>query len=154
VQRRAFSVEGVRRFVVNGIIELLARFDCPRDAGTRPPQCGLVGPSAVMTKSTWGYLSGVADVIELEFWPEYDSGPLWAQGATSVDLSSLPLSEGLRARLVAWNDRYDDSKLPFENNDTVWLDAGKVLLREIRHELGDAYEVLVNEEWWDEEPSA
>jgi hypothetical protein len=97
----------------------------------------------VLTRSTWGYLSGVADLIELEFWPEYDSGPLWAQGATSVDLFSLPLSEGLRARLVAWNDRYDDSKLPFDNNDTVWLDESKVLLRELRHERGDAQRGVV-----------
>lgn len=35
------------------------------------------------------------------------------------------LSEGLRERTRARDDRYDDSRLPFENNDTVWLAEGR-----------------------------
>jgi hypothetical protein len=72
----------------------------------------------------------------LEFWPEYNSGPLWSDDGKSVDLASLGLPAELAARLAAWNARYDDSKVPLEENDRGWLNEGARLLAEVRGELG------------------
>lgn len=90
----------------------------------------------------------------LEFWPEYDGGPLWSPEGQTVELASLGLPRELVARLNAWNARYDDAKLPFEGNDRDWLNEGVSLLAELRSELGHDYEVMVTEPWWGEEPSA
>lgn len=89
--------------------------------------------------------------IELEFWPEYNAGPLWA-GGDAVDLGLLGLSDGLQARLVSWNAMYSDDRLPFESNDVVWLAAGRSLLRELRIALADTHSIVVREPWWGEEP--
>jgi hypothetical protein len=99
-----------------------------------------------------GNLLGVSHIVE--FWPEYNGGPLWSDDGKSVDLAALPLSHDLRSRLMAWNARYDDSKLPFETNDAAWLAEGKALLAETRHAVNDSITVVVTEPWWDEEPSA
>ena len=90
----------------------------------------------------------------LEFWPEYSSGPLWSEHGQTVELTSVGLSPDLIGRLTSWNARYDDAKLPFEENDHDWLDEGAGLLAEVRTALGDDYEVVVTEPWWGEEPSA
>lgn len=87
----------------------------------------------------------------LEFWPEYNSGPLWSGGA-SVDLDLLPMSPALRDRLRQWNARYDDSLLPFDQNDVGWLTEGRILLSELRANLGESFEIVVTEPWWGEEP--
>jgi hypothetical protein len=89
----------------------------------------------------------------VEFWPEYNGGPLWRNDGNSVDLASVPLSDDLRSRLLAWNARYDDSKLPFERSDEVWLAEGKRLLAETRHALRHSITVVVTEPWWGEESS-
>ena len=86
----------------------------------------------------------------IEFWPEYDGGPLWNGDGESIDLDSLPLSDNLRSRLLDWNARYDDLKLPFESRDEVWLAEGKSLLAETRAALGT---VITTEPWWGELPS-
>lgn len=91
--------------------------------------------------------------VVLEFWPEYNSGPLWTNGA-SVDLAGIGLPGELRDRVVAWNALYDDSKLPFERNDEAWIREGQALLCEIREALGAAYEVVDTEPWWHETPQA
>ena len=88
----------------------------------------------------------------LEFWPEYNGGPLWTQDGKTADLSTLELSPELRNRLTGWNSKYEDSKLPFEANDSEWLDEGTTLLHDVRSELGSAYEIVVTEPWWGEEP--
>jgi hypothetical protein len=82
--------------------------------------------------------------IELEFWPEYNAGPLWSGGA-SADLESLGLSGSLQARLVRWNADYSDDRLPFESNDAAWLAEGRSLLGELRLELANTYSVVVRE---------
>jgi hypothetical protein len=92
--------------------------------------------------------------VLLEFWPEYNSGPLWTSAGGSVDLVALPLPAELRVRLQSWNARYDDSKLLHDQNDEGWLEEGKRLLAETRRALGDAYSVVVTEPWWGEEPGA
>lgn len=91
--------------------------------------------------------------ILFEFWPEYNSGPLWSEDGESVELSAHGIPSELKDRLTAWNANYDDSMLPFEANDTEWLAVGKALLNDVRLALGDSYEVIVTEPWWGEEPS-
>lgn len=90
----------------------------------------------------------------LEFWPEYSGGPLWSEYGRTVELESVGLSRDLIGRLTAWNARYDDAKLPFEENDRDWLNEGTGLLAEVRTALGTDYVVVVTEPWWGEEPSA
>ena len=48
-------------------------------------------------------------VKQLEFWPEYGAGPLWAEGV-GVDPTQLGLPTELVERLVAWNARYGDER--------------------------------------------
>ena len=88
----------------------------------------------------------------LEFWPEYGDGPLWSPDGQAVDLVALSLSADLVDALRAWNATYDDSKLPFESNDEVWLHEGKRLLAHVRAALGNDYVVVVTEPWWGEVP--
>ena len=89
----------------------------------------------------------------MEFWPEYNSGPLCSSTGAAIDLAALALPEALVQRLREWNASYDDSKLPFEQNDTAWLANGQGLLAETRKALGPDYEVIVTEPWWGEESS-
>lgn len=88
----------------------------------------------------------------LEFWPEYSGGPLWSTDGKTVDLAGLALSSHLIERLVAWNSRYDDSKLSLESDDPAWINEGTSLLSEVREALGDAFQVIVTEPWWGEQP--
>ena len=69
-----------------------------------------------------------------------------------MDLAGLALSSDLIGRLVAWNSRYDDSKLAVGNDDTAWINEGTSLLSEVRAALGDALQVIVTEPWWGEQP--
>ena len=42
--------------------------------------------------------------------PDYDADPLWDdESGVMVPLSTLPLSEGLKERLTAWRQRWDDA---------------------------------------------
>ena len=91
--------------------------------------------------------------VTFEFWPEYNSGPLWTSAGKSVDLASLPLPHELVERLSKWNARYSDSKLPFESHDEVWIREGTSLLQEVRSALGEGFSVMVTEPWWSETPS-
>lgn len=91
----------------------------------------------------------MADSVTLEFWPEYNSGPLWSADGETVPLDDLPLPVELRRRLAAWNAEFEDSKLPFDQNDQDWLQRGRTLFAEVRHALGPRYEVLVTEPWWE-----
>lgn len=87
----------------------------------------------------------------LEFWPEYEGGPLWEGRGEPVDLSTLTLSDDLRACLVRWNAAYSDDKLPVEGGgDTEWLTQGADLLAEVRQALGSEHEVITHEDWWSE----
>lgn len=91
---------------------------------------------------------------QLEFWPEYGSGPLWA-GGTPVDVTELELPSELAGRLVAWNALYEDERLPIEGpGDIGWLGEGRRLLAETRTALAASHRVVVTEPWWGEEPSA
>ena len=90
----------------------------------------------------------------LEFWAEYNAGPLWNSNGESIALESLSLPDSLRQRLAEWNGRYDDSLLPFEENDLPWLVEERSLLAETRAALEGVYEVIVTEPWWGEQPHA
>ena len=67
---------------------------------------------------------------------------------------AIGLPRELVDRLKQWNDRYADTRLPFEKNDTEWLRDGQALLAEVRAAVGGAFEVVVTEPWWGEGPSA
>jgi len=86
----------------------------------------------------------------LEFWPDYNAGPLWSSDGTSVDLTSLNLPRDLIQRLQSWNARYADDKLPFASNDIEWLRDGEALLDEVRAALSTTHTVVVTEPWWEE----
>lgn len=91
---------------------------------------------------------------QLEFWPEYGTGPLWA-GVDGVDLGQLGLPIELVERLVAWNACYEDERLPMEGpGDPDWLGEGKRLLAETRTALAGSCRLVVTEPWWGEEPLA
>jgi hypothetical protein len=93
-------------------------------------------------------------VKQLEFWPEYGAGPLWDEGA-GVDPTQLGLPTELVERLVAWNARYGDERLPMEGpGDPAWLGEGRRLLAETRTALAASHRVVVTEPWWGEEPPA
>lgn len=91
---------------------------------------------------------------QLEFWLEYSSGPLWAADGQSIELDSLDLPASLRQRLADWNGRYDDSLLPFEDDDAEWLVEGRTLLADVRQSLSGLYEGVVTEPWWEEQTDA
>jgi hypothetical protein len=65
---------------------------------------------------------GVTDL--LEWWPEYNSGPLWCEGQ-NVPLDQLGLPDDLVRNMKDWNGSYADEKLPIEGpGDPVWLAQG------------------------------
>ncbi|MFP5487625.1 MAG: hypothetical protein ACLGHQ_04895 [Acidimicrobiia bacterium] len=92
--------------------------------------------------------------IRLEFWPEYNGGPLWSEDGATVEPTSIGLSGEMAGRLLAWNAGYDDDRLPFAKDDREWLNEGARLLAEVRSALGADYEVVVTEEWWGEGANA
>jgi hypothetical protein len=93
----------------------------------------------------WGVIS------RLEWWPEYNSGPLW-QGGQTLPLEEAGVQGELAERIEAWCSSYDDGKLPMEgkNGDLRWLEQGTGLLAEVRAALAGTYEVFVTEPWWGE----
>jgi hypothetical protein len=94
-----------------------------------------------------------ADVSVLEFWPDYEAGPLWTDEGKPVDLAALSIDHGLVERTTAWNAAYSEDKVPIEGSgDEAWLNEGKRLLGEVRSALDDQYQVVVTEPWWGEEP--
>lgn len=91
----------------------------------------------------------------LEFWPEYEGGPLWTEQGASVDLDELGLPVGLEDRVVAWSRLYADDKLPMDGpGDERWLDDGRRVLAELREALQGRYEIVVTEPWWGDEAPA
>ncbi len=90
----------------------------------------------------------------LEFWPEYEGGPLWTEQGVSMDLETLLLAECLQDRITAWSRLYGDNKLPIEGpGDELWRDEGRRLLAELREALDGRYEVVATEAWWGEDPA-
>jgi len=92
----------------------------------------------------------------LEWWPDYCGGTLWktaGRGGRHVDSAALGLHPDLAARLVAWNQRYAEDKLPVTSEgDPEWLGEGIRLLAEVRRCLAGRFDVAVSEPWWGEEP--
>ena len=87
-------------------------------------------------------------MIDIEFWPDYDRGPLWVDGR-EVPPESLDLPASLADRVRVWNAQYDDAKLPVGGpGDPTWLAEGRNLLREVGEALGPEYEIGANEDWW------
>jgi hypothetical protein len=89
----------------------------------------------------------------LEFWPDYDAGPLWAEDGKAVDLRSLGLPRELIDELTIWNSQYAEEKLPLDGDgDLSWVSEGERLLRRTRDVVGPDISVVVTEPWWGEDP--
>jgi hypothetical protein len=87
-------------------------------------------------------------VIEVAFWPEYGSGPLWIGGSSVVPATLV--DDELAGRLLRWNDAYADKKLPMDGGgDATWLAEGKVLLASVRQQLAETHYVVVTEPRWE-----
>ena len=87
-------------------------------------------------------------VRRLEWWPEYERGPLW-EGATTVSPDDLGLPPDLAKRIEGWSSRYNDDRLPVDGpGDSAWLQEGSALLKEVRRSLGERVQVVVREPWW------
>ncbi len=93
---------------------------------------------------------------QLEWWPDYGSGPLWepsGRGGVPVEPSSLNLGSDLADRLARWNAEYAEDKLPTEGGgDGDWIGRGVRLLAKVRHQLAGRFEVSTTEPWWGELP--
>lgn len=86
-------------------------------------------------------------MTEVEFWPEYGSGPLWI-GGVSV-LPATLVDDELAERLVRWNEAYADEKLPMDGGgDDAWVAEGRDLLATVRRQLMGTHNVVVTEPWW------
>ena len=93
-------------------------------------------------------------MIVLEFWPDYGSGPLWTEDGKAADLRSLGLPGELVGELQEWNAAYGEEKVPIDGDgDPLWLDEGVRLLNFVRVALGNTYEVVVTEPWWEADSS-
>jgi hypothetical protein len=53
-------------------------------------------------------------MTSFEFWPDYGEGPLWTNEGKSADLGALPLGDDLLCRLMDWNARYTEERIPVE----------------------------------------
>lgn len=94
-----------------------------------------------------------APLPALEFWPDYGDGPLWS-GGDPVDLDTVGLAADLTARLTAFNEAYQEGRLPLDGpGDRSYLAEGERLLHAVRQALFGRYRVLVTEPWWGKEPS-
>lgn len=90
----------------------------------------------------------------LEFWPEYEGGPLWDDQGRSVDLGDRSLPADLRVRVAEWVAAYGDEKLPMDGpGDVEWLAVGTALLAELRVALSPVCTIVVTKPWWGEEPA-
>lgn len=83
---------------------------------------------------------------------DYECAPLWESGADAYNVGpeSLPISEGLQARLWRWADAYDatlnrddpaSSGFPTEAEGQRFIQHGRTLQRQLQAELGDGFEV-------------
>lgn len=97
-------------------------------------------------------------VIQLEFWPESEGGPLWDEHGRNVALNSLPLPTDLITRTEGWASEFEESKLPVDSQgdsptvgnqgDSEWLAKGASLFSELRAALSPQIHLFVTEPWW------
>lgn len=85
--------------------------------------------------------------VRLRVFPEWSAGlPIWGEFVSECGVGSLPAD--LAARLVAWNDEWQQSAVP---ETGAWVgsspecdhrDRGRALAAELATYLGDDYEVV------------
>lgn len=108
-------------------------------------------PSAAELAQPGTSLRPVEGADEVEFWPDYGSGPLWHRNGEPADLATLGLAPELVERLTDWNSRYEETNLPIDGpGNRSYLDEGSRLLRMVRGSVGPRYRVVVTEPWWGE----
>jgi hypothetical protein len=68
-------------------------------------------------------MATVTDV--LEWWPDYEAGPLWlrsGRGETAAGTASLGLPGELASRLASWNTDNTEDKLPIDGpGNAEWI---------------------------------
>ncbi|WP_284992041.1 hypothetical protein [Arthrobacter sp. efr-133-TYG-120] len=80
----------------------------------------------------------------LKFWPYYGPGPLWSDKGQPVDLKSLGISSELVEQVRSWNSQYEEDRIPLNGpGDAEWLAEGVGLLRQLRTDLGDDFDLVV-----------
>jgi hypothetical protein len=91
---------------------------------------------------------------KIKLMTDYFSWPLWHVGdgqAGDIDLNTLPISEGLIKRLSDWQDTYDailnmddpaSSGFNSPEEEMLFEQEGKRLLKDLQEELGENYEVI------------
>ncbi len=100
--------------------------------------------SGQFPEEVWPY-AGATVPYGFRFFPEYSAdSPFWSDEGGLVPIEDLPLSDGLKAELVAWND-YFEREYYWE---TGWRDKaggadfneqGRVLCERAQVELGTDY---------------
>lgn len=130
-----------------------ARLRAARASETR--RSVALAPSALLARRDANLSHYLLVATRLEWWPDYNTGPLWSDGGREVDLAELGASAELVDQVRNWTAGYRDDRLPIDGRgDERWLQEGVQLLADIRRALGVGYEVVVTEPWWGEEPVA
>lgn len=97
------------------------------------------------------------EVPTYEWWPDYGGGPFFlrtGRGGEKVELATLNLTGTLEDAIRAWNQDFEEAKLPIDGpGDHSWIARGIDLLDQTRQELSGRVKVVVTEPWWNEEPS-
>lgn len=82
---------------------------------------------------------------------DYGADPVWerlpdGKAGPMISIDSLPLSDGLKGRVRAWADRFDNitdtgCEFPSAAEEGAWAAEGRVLLELLRRELGPGFQV-------------
>jgi hypothetical protein len=102
----------------------------------------------------------MAVMRRIKVMPDYGCWPLWHDGPPfedmgNIDPVTLPLSDALRARLLAWTDAYDallvrDDPASTPAPDPSFDAEGRDITRCLQRELGETIRVR----YWNDIPTA
>jgi hypothetical protein len=90
---------------------------------------------------------------KIKLMPDYNCWPLWEAGdeVGNIDPATLPISEKLQQKLLAWSRAYTetldqdyppDSKFTSLDNEEAFEKEGLSLRNLLANELGQEYEIL------------
>lgn len=80
---------------------------------------------------------------------DYSADPVWAKSGGNCELSDLPVSKGLSARMRAWANRYE--KMPLSGGVLDWSEGrahvaeGLEIARAVKRELPDWTVIYLDE---------
>jgi hypothetical protein len=65
------------------------------------------------------------------------------------------ISSELVEQVRSWDSQYEEDRIPLNGpGDAEWLAEGVGLLRQLRTDLGDDFDLVVTEPWWGEAPDS